>query len=193
LNEKLGGPSVFPPLPEFMLLPPASYGPKVWKESTGPDRYRRALYTFRFRSIPYPALQAFDAPNGDFACVRRSRSNTPLQALTTMNEPVFVECAQALGLKALLEGGKNDEERLTFAFRRCVARQPTADESAVLLALLKKQKERFAKPGAKPLDVAVANPKNPPKLPDDATPADLAAWTLVARVLLNLDETLTKE
>jgi hypothetical protein len=193
LNEKLGGPSVFPPLPEFMLLPPASYGPKVWKESTGPDRYRRALYTFRFRSIPYPALQAFDAPNGDFACVRRSRSNTPLQALTTMNEPVFVECAQALALKALSEGGKNDEERLTFAFRRCVARKPTADETAELLTLLKKQKERFAKPGAKPLEVATADPKNPPKLPDNATPADLAAWTLVARVLLNLDETLTKD
>src|SRR5207237_5986761 len=76
LNEKVGGPSVFPPLPAFMLLPPVSYGPKTWKESAGADRYRRALYTFRFRSIPYPALQAFDAPNGDFACVRRSRSNT---------------------------------------------------------------------------------------------------------------------
>jgi len=176
-----------------MLLPPASYGPKVWKESTGPDRYRRALYTFRFRSIPYPALQAFDAPNGDFACVRRSRSNTPLQALTTMNEPVFVECAQALGLQTLTEGGQSDKERLTFAFQRCVARKPTADETAELLDLLKKQKERFTKPGAKPLDVAVADPKNPPKLPDGATAADLAAWTLVSRVLLNLDETLTKE
>jgi hypothetical protein len=193
LNDKLGGPSVFPPLPGFMVLPPASYGPKVWKESTGPDRYRRALYTFRFRSILYPALQVFDAPNGDFACVRRSRSNTPLQALTMMNEPVFVECAQSLGLKALTEGGQNDEERLTFAFRRCVARKPTADETAELLKLLKKQKERFAKSSTKSLDVATADPKKPPKLPDGVTPADLAAWTLVARVLLNLDETLTKE
>src|SRR5260370_29647756 len=145
-----------------MLLPPVSFGPKVWHESTGPDRYRRALYTFRFRSLPYPALQAFDAPNGDFACVRRSRSNTPLQALTTLNEPVFVECAQALGLKALTEGGDSDADRLTFAFRRCVARVPTAEESVELLALLKKQKERFAKPGAKPLDLATSDPKNPP-------------------------------
>ncbi len=76
LDRKVGGPPVHPPLPEFMLQPPVSYGPKTWEEDRGPDRYRRALYTFRFRSIPYPALQAFDAPNGDFACVRRSRSNT---------------------------------------------------------------------------------------------------------------------
>jgi hypothetical protein len=179
LDEKVGGPSVYPPLPAFMLLPPVSYGPKTWKESTGSDRYRRALYTFRFRSIPYPALQAFDAPNGDFACVRRSRSNTPLQALTGLNEPVFMECARALGQKALVEGGATDADRLTYAFRRCVARQPSAEESAELLSLLTKEKERFAKPGA--------------KLPDGVTTADGAAWTVVARVLLNLDETVTKE
>jgi hypothetical protein len=188
LNDKVGGPSVYPPLPAFMLLPPVSYGPKTWKESTGPDRYRRALYTFRFRSLPYPALQAFDAPNGDFACVRRSRSNTPLQALTGLNEPVFVECAQALGRHALTEGGDSDAERLTYAFRRCVARVPTAEESAELLNLLKKQRERFGKPDAKPLEVAGVK-----ELPKGTTAVDLAAWTVVARVLLNLDETVTKE
>jgi mono/diheme cytochrome c family protein len=191
LNDKVGGPSVFPPLPAFMLLPPVSYGPKTWKESTGADRYRRALYTFRFRSLPYPALQAFDAPNGDFACVRRSRSNTPLQALTALNEPVFMECAQALGLKALTDGGTTDVERLTYVFRRCVARTPTADESAELLKLLKKQKEHFGKADAKPLEAAGV--KELPNLPEGATAADLAAWTVVARVLLNLDETVTKE
>jgi hypothetical protein len=179
LNDKVGGPSVYPPLPGFMLLPPVSYGPKAWQESTGSDRYRRALYTFRYRSLPYPALQAFDAPNGDFACVRRSRSNTPLQALTALNEPVFMECAQALGQKALTEGGATDADRLTYAFRRCVARAPSAGESEELLTLLKKQKERFAKPGA--------------KLPAGVTSADAAAWAVVARVLLNLDETVTKE
>jgi hypothetical protein len=162
-----------------MLLPPVSYGPKTWHESTGPDRYRRALYTFRYRSLPYPALQAFDAPNGDFACVRRSRSNTPLQALTALNEPVFMECAQALGARALAEGGASDADRLTYAFRRCVARKPSAEESAELLTLLNKQKERFAKPGA--------------KLPAGTKSADAAAWAVVARVLLNLDETVTKE
>ena len=126
LNEKVGGPSVYPPLPGFMLLPPVSYGPKTWKESTGPDRYRRAMYTFRFRSLPYPALQAFDAPNGDFACVKRSRSNTPLQALTALNESVFMECAQALGAKTLAAGGASDAQRMTYAFRRCVSRKPSA-------------------------------------------------------------------
>jgi hypothetical protein len=179
LNDKVGGPSVYPPLPGFMLLPPVSYGPKTWHESTGPDRYRRALYTFRFRSLPYPALQAFDAPNGDFACVRRSRSNTPLQALTALNEPVFIECARALGRKALTEGGVTDADRLTYAFRRCVARPPTAEESAELLSLLNKERGRFARFWA--------------KLPEGVTSADAAAWTVVARVLLNLDETVTKE
>src|SRR5262249_33485658 len=139
LNRKLGGPSVFPPLPKFMTLPPVSYGPKVWDEATGPDRYRRALYTFRYRSLPYPAFQAFDAPTGDFACVRRSRSNTPLQALTALNEPVFLECARALGLKALADGGKTDAGRLAYAFRRCVARAPSAEESEALLELLARQ------------------------------------------------------
>jgi hypothetical protein len=179
LSDKVGGPSVYPPLPGFMLMPPVSYGPKVWKESTGPDRYRRALYTFRFRSLPYPALQAFDAPNGDFACVRRSRSNTPLQALTALNEPVFMECAQALGQKAIVEGGATDGERLSYAFRRCVARKPSAEESAELLTLLATEKQRFARAGV--------------KLPAGIAGADAAAWTVVARVLLNLDETVTKE
>ena len=77
LNPQVGGPSVHPPAPEFLFLPPASYGPKNWKTDQGAGQYRRALYTFRFRSVPYPALQAFDAPNGDFSCVRRTRSNTP--------------------------------------------------------------------------------------------------------------------
>ena len=193
LNPKVGGPSVFPPLPKFMLLPPVSYGPKVWDESTGPDRYRRALYTFRYRSLPYPALQNFDAPNGDFACVRRSRSNTPLQALTALNEPVFVECAQALGLRTLQEGGRSDADRLTYAFRRCVARRPSAAESAELLKLVEKERRHFAQPDARPMDLAAADPAHPPQLPEGATAADLAAWTVVSRVLLNLDETITKE
>ena len=99
LNPAVGGPSVFPPAPEFLFQPPASYGPKTWNVDTGPDRFRRALYTFRFRSVPYPMLQTFDAPIGEIACARRARSNTPLQALTTLNEPLFVECARALAVK----------------------------------------------------------------------------------------------
>jgi hypothetical protein len=193
LESRVGGPSVFPPLPSWMLLPPVSYGPKIWYESKGPDRYRRALYTFRYRSLPYPVLQNFDAPNGDFACVRRSRSNTPLQALTALNEPVFVECAQALGLRTLRDGGRTDEERLVYAFRRCLARPPSPAEKGELLGLLQRERRHFTQPGAKPMDLASADPAHPPQLPDGATAADLAAWTVVSRVLLNLDETITKE
>jgi len=167
LNAKVGGPSVYPPAPEFLFQPPVSYGPKNWKEEKGEDRFRRALYTFRYRSVPYPVLQNFDAPNGDIACVRRSRSNTPLQALTTLNEPLFMEAAKALAARALTEGGATDGMKLTYAFRRTVARKPTEKESATLLAFLAKQKQRFPDP--------------------------VQAWTALSRVLLNLDETITKE
>src|SRR5205814_5963747 len=126
LNPKVGGPSVFAPAPAFLFVPPASYGPFTWTEATGADRYRRGLYTFRRRSTPYPALQNFDVPNADFSCVKRSRSNTPLQALTTLNETVFLECARAMAVRILTDGGKSDTDRIAFAFRLCVSRPPTA-------------------------------------------------------------------
>jgi mono/diheme cytochrome c family protein len=193
LNPKVGGPSVFPPAPDFLFLPPASYGPKPWEESKGEDRYRRAIYTFRYRSSPYPALQTFDAPNGDFSCVRRARSNTPLQALTTLNETLFLEAARALALKTVREGGATDAARLEFAFRRVLARKPTAQESAELIGLLNRQRERFAAGELNPWNLATNDPDKPFVLPKGVRMDDLAAWTAVARVLLNLDETITKE
>jgi hypothetical protein len=165
LNSKVGGPSVFPPAPEFLFLPPASYGPKNWPESKGNERYRRALYTFRYRSVPYPMLQNFDTPNGDVSCVRRARSNTPLQALTTLNEPLFFEAAQALGQRALEEGGSTDRSRIAYAFRLCTGRMATPEELKELEAFLQRQREKNK----------------------------LLAWTSLGRVLLNLDETITKE
>ena len=192
LNPTVGGPSVHPPLPEFMTQPPASYGPKVWKEDTGPDRYRRALYTFRFRSIPYPALQAFDAPNGDFACVRRSRSNTPLQALMTLNEPIFVEAAQGLALRTVAREKQSDEQRLAYAFRCCVSRTPQPEEQAELLRLLQEQRQRFQKEGAVLPERSKLGREAVPDLPAGTTAADFAAWTVVSRVLLNLDETISR-
>jgi hypothetical protein len=192
LNPTIGGPSVYAPAPAFLFVPPASYGPFTWTEATGADRYRRGLYTFRRRSTPYPALQNFDAPNGDFSCVKRSRSNSPLQALTTLNETVFLECARAMALRILKDGGKTDAERLTFAFRLCVSRPPSADELAELNGLLTKQRERLA---AGKLDAAeVATGKKDAKtLPAGVKPEDAAAFTILSRVLLNLDETITKE
>jgi hypothetical protein len=193
LDETVGGPSVFPPAPDFLFAPPASYGPKTWPTDKGTGQFRRALYTFRYRSVPYPALQAFDAPNGDFSCVRRTRSNTPLQALTSLNEPIFLECARALALKTLTEGGSTDLDRLTFAFRRCVARRPTEKESATLLTLVARQTTRFADGSRNPWELAARDPEYPPALPAGKTAAQLAAWTAASRVLLNLDETITKE
>jgi hypothetical protein len=193
LYSRLSGPSVFPPAPDFLFQPPASYGPKIWKEETGPDRYRRALYTFRYRSVPYPALQTFDAPNGDFSCVRRSRSNTPLQALTSLNEPVFLECARALALKTVWRGGSDDRARLIYAFRRCLSRQPSPDELSTLLALYDKEKAHFASDESTALAFVVNHKKDRPSLPTGTTFGELAGWTAVSRVLLNLDETITKE
>ncbi len=192
LSDKVGGPSVFSPAPEFLFKPPASYGPFTWTDATGPDRYRRALYTFRRRSTPYPMLQVFDTPNGDSSCVRRMRSNTPLQALTTLNEIVGMECAQALAQKILEDGGKTDAERITYAFRRTVARQPTPEEIKELTDLMERQKLRIADGWINPLEVATGKNEKP-KLPEGTTPTQLAAYTTVSRVLLNLDETITKE
>ncbi|MEX2025981.1 MAG: DUF1553 domain-containing protein, partial [Pirellulaceae bacterium] len=151
------------------------------------------LYTFRYRSVPYPMLQAFDAPNGDASCVRRVRSTTPLQALTTLNEPLFLECARALAMKTLANGGKSDSERLTYAFRRCVSRPPSETESKLLLDLLAKETAKFSAADAKPWELAANDPANPPTLPEGIATPHAAAWTAVARVLLNLDETITKE
>ena len=193
LNPALGGRSVFPPAPDFLFQPPASYGPKEWAEDKGQDRYRRSLYIFRYRSVPYPMLQTFDAPNGDFSCVRRLRSNTPLQALVSLNEPVFMECAQALARKTLAEGGDSDKERIDFAFRRATSRLPTDAERKELLALLEKQEKHLGEGWVNVAELASGKSELPVNLPVKTTPTQLAAYTVVSRVLLNLDETITKE
>ncbi|HKQ37189.1 MAG TPA: PSD1 and planctomycete cytochrome C domain-containing protein [Verrucomicrobiae bacterium] len=186
LNPKLGGRSVMPPAPAFVFQPPASYAPFPWIEETGPEKYRRAVYTWRRRSTPYPALQVFDVPNSDFSCVRRARSDTPLQALTTLNETLFMESAQALARRVIEQAGKSDRERIDYAFQLCVARKPSADEQQEFLAFLDKQRTRFAEGWLEPQKIA-------DKVPPGATPTQVAAWTAAARVLLNLDETITKE
>jgi len=194
LNPKLGGPSVYPPAPAFLFEPPVSYGPKPWPEAKvgDPDRYRRGLYTFRYRSLPYPALQAFDAPVGDFACVRRARTNTPLQALTTLNEPVFQEAARALARRTL-EAESRDDQRARYAFRRVLAREPTPNETGELLKLVRTERPRFANGELNPWNLATNDPDKPVTLPKGVTMEELAAWTAASRVLLNLDETITNQ
>ncbi len=191
LNEKIGGPSIYSPIPESLLA--LSYAPLTWNAETGPDRYRRALYTFRRRSLPYPVLQNFDTPNGDFSCIRRQRSNTPLQALTTLNEVIFMESARSLARRALVSGGASDTERVTYAFRNCVSRPPTDAECKALVLLLDKQRARIAEGWTNPREIATGKNEPPADLPAGVNPAQWAAYTVVARVLLNLDETITKE
>ena len=193
LNDKIGGPSIFAPAPPYLFLPPASYAPFTWTEATGEDRYRRAIYTFRRRSTPYPFLQTFDTPNGDYSCVRRLRSNTPLQALMTLNETVSMECARNLAALALEKGGKSDEERITYIVRRTLSRKPTSEELAELKSLLERQQKRIADGWVNAHELATGKNELPAKMPKGATPTQLAAYTVVSRVALNLDETITKE
>jgi len=193
LNPKIGGPSLYSPAPAFLFVPPTSYDTFPWKDVEGADRYRRALYTFRRRSTPYPMLQNFDTPNGDAACVRRVRSNTPLQALTTLNEPLFVECARALARIILQNGGSNEIARVQYGFRRVTARFPTEREQAELLALLRRQQDYLGEGWANPRELATGTDAVPTELPPGSTPTQLAAYTVLSRVLLNLDETITKE
>ena len=192
LNPKLGGPSIFAPIPDSLLA--LSYAPLTWNTETGPDRYRRALYTFRRRSLPYPVLQNFDAPNGDFSCVRRQRSNTPLQALTTLNEVIFVECARALARRMLETAGPSDAERVTLRVSLLSSAGRRATRNAARWSSCSKR-NGGGSPMAGSMRGEVATGKNelPANLPAGVTPTQLAAYTVVARVLLNLDETITKE
>ncbi len=193
LDSTVGGESIFAPAPAFLFLPPASYGPFTWIDATDKQRYRRAVYTFRRRSTPYPMLQNFDAPNGDASCVRRARSNTPLQALTTLNETIFVECARALALRVLREGGTTDEQRLERLFLLAVARKPSADELAELMQLQNRQQERLQSGELDALMVATGKKDGQLSLPEGSTAQQAAVYTVLARVVLNLDETITRE
>jgi hypothetical protein len=193
LNPKIGGPSVHPPMPDFLLHRPYSFSEKNWVVSTGEDRYRRAIYTFRYRSLLYPMFLTFDTPTGEFSCVRRSRSDTPLQALVTLNEPMSIECAQGLARKTLERTDlTTDESRLAYAFERTVSREPSAEESKKLLDFYLQQRQRISEGWLDPWQLA-GDGAQQPSAPKGSTPTELAAWTCVARVLLNLDETITKK
>lgn len=189
LSEKLGGPSVFPPqLPSISTE--GAYGPLKWNVSKGEDRHRRSLYTFAKRTAPFAMTATFDAPSGEACVARRDRSNTPLQSLTLLNDEMFLEMARALGREAA-QADASVQQRATALFRRCLTRPPTEEELAKLIAFYKKQAARFDSgelEAAKLMDVAE----------EDLTKAkqenlnDQAAWAAVARVLMNLDEAITK-
>jgi hypothetical protein len=182
LSSKMGGPSVFPPQPASVTTE-GVYGSIKWQVSAGEDRYRRGLYTFLKRSIPYAMFQTFDGVTGETCLARREISNSPLQALTMLNDLVVVEAAQALG-KISAQASGSARERVNTLFRRCLVRPPLAEEEAALVRYFKRQHERLAN--------GQLNAKAIGGSGEDDT-VERAAWTLTARALLNLDEMITKE
>ncbi|MCL4742060.1 MAG: DUF1553 domain-containing protein [Phycisphaerales bacterium] len=187
LSRKMYGPPVFPPQPEGVWS--IVYNADRWETSAGEDRYRRAVYTFWRRTSPHPAMTTFDAPSREFCVPRRVRTNTPLQALATLNDPALVEAAQALARRVMAEGGADAASRAAYAVRLCLGRAATEAEVGRLVALFESESAHYR---ARPDDaVALAtDPLGP--LPDGVDAAEAAAWTAVANVLLNLDEFLTR-
>ena len=175
LTERQGGPSVRPPQPASVMA--MAYGGGKWNASKGPDRYRRSLYTFSKRTAPFAAYTVFDAPTGETCIPRRDRSNTPLQALTLLNDEMFLEMARALGKQALAR-----DDPAVYVFRRLLTRPPEPVELKKLQDYFQQQLKRLQ---AGELD-AKAICKAPAATPE------WAAWTLVVRVLMNLDEAITK-
>ena len=185
LDTGIGGKSVRPPLPAGVAE--LGYANSVkWKESTGPDRYRRGLYIHFQRTTPYPQLMNFDAPDSNVACTRRGRSNTPLQALNLLNDPVFLEAAQGLALRTLKEGIGNFGDRLDYSFETCLSRKPS-----------QKEKERLGKYFDQQFGILKKESNSIssllPLVPEGTDPAEAGAWVGVSRVLLNLDEFITRE
>jgi hypothetical protein len=188
LSRKMYGPPVRPPQPRLGLNS-AFGGTTDWTTSSGEDKYRRGIYTTLRRTSPYPSLITFDAPSGEFCTIRRIRTNTPLQALVTLNDPVYVEAAQALARRIVREGGAASRDRGAYGFRLCLTRPPQDRELQRLVALYEQARDKYRQA---PQDAApmATDPLGP--APEGLDVADLAAWTVVSNVLLNLDEFLAR-
>ncbi|MDB6005677.1 MAG: hypothetical protein JWR15_2664, partial [Prosthecobacter sp.] len=188
LSAKVGGPSVFPPIPDGIEA--LSYaGNFKWATSKGEDRYRRGMYTFFKRTAPHPDLTTFDCPDANLTNVKRTVSNTPLQALTTLNAEAFAEAAQALAKRVLTDASlQDDSSRLTQAFRLCVSRQPTERELTAMRKLLDEARYSYQNGPAEDVKAAVGNHAVP-----NISSIESAAWTATTRSILNVDEFITRE
>jgi hypothetical protein len=190
--EKLGGPPVKPPQPPGLWKAVAFVGSNTMNfvADRGVEKvHRRSLYTFWKRTSPPPQMTTFDAPSREACVARRERTNTPLQALLLLNDPQYVECARGLAERVLHEGGKADNERIAYLFRLATCRRPDAKEVAELQAALKDLRAEYTRDAeaAKKL-IAVGESKPDAKL----AAGELAAWTMLASTVLNLDEVLNK-
>jgi len=190
LSSKMYGPSVFPPQPAG-LWRAAFNGERKWNTSNGEDRYRRGVYTFLRRSTPYPSMITFDAPNREICTVRRIRTNTPLQAFVTLNDPAYVEIAQALARRILTEGGSDTDSRVHYGLKICMLRDPAPKQVAAIKKLLSTELAHYK---ASPAEAKTLATDPLGALPDGfpTSEAEAAAWTVVANVLLNLDAMLMK-
>ena len=187
LSSKMYGQPVRPPQPNLGLK--AAFGGGTdWKTSAGEDKFRRGLYTSWRRSSPYPSMATFGAPNREVCTVRRGSTNTPLQALVTLNDPVFIEAAQALARRMSVQEG-DLVAKIEFGFQLTLSRPPTKIETTRLISLYDATRVRYSADTKLAQEMAT-NPIGP--LPKGANAADLATLTVVANVLLNLDETLMK-
>ncbi|HVE42866.1 MAG TPA: PSD1 and planctomycete cytochrome C domain-containing protein [Planctomycetota bacterium] len=189
LSRKVGGPSVFPLQADTSGVIAINKVDTAWVTSGGEDRYRRGLYTHWRRTAPFAAFAIFDAPSRECCIVRRQRTNTPLQALAALNDPAFFDAARGLALRVLKEGPGSVEGKIELAFRLCTSRKPRADEVALLAAELGRQTEHFRKHP----EAANAVFKGSLAKPADGDAVAAAAWTMLSNVMINLDETLTKE
>ncbi|VTT96435.1 secreted protein containing duf1549 : Uncharacterized protein OS=Singulisphaera acidiphila (strain ATCC BAA-1392 / DSM 18658 / VKM B-2454 / MOB10) GN=Sinac_5652 PE=4 SV=1: PSCyt1: PSCyt2: PSD1 [Gemmataceae bacterium] len=189
LNREVGGASVKPYQPPGYWSA-LNFPTREWQKDAGEKVYRRGMYTHWQRSFPHPAMVAFDAPSREECACDRPRSNIPQQALVLLNDPEFVEAARVFGQKALAEGGKDDASRVAWAFERATGRKPTQQEAAVLAKVLEKHRADFA---AKPAEAKALVAIGDAPAPKDANPEELAAWTNVCRVILNLHETITRQ
>jgi hypothetical protein len=188
LVDKIGGPSVKPYQPEG-YWDNLNFPPRTYEDSKGPDEYRRGLYTWWQRSYLHPSLLAFDAPTREECCAERNRSNIPQQALVLLNDPTYVEASRALAVRMIREGGKSTKSRVMWAWRQVLSRAPRADEIRTAESLLKKELAQYRADTASAEALLKIGQSPAPK---DLNPAELAAWTNIARVLLNLHETITR-
>ena len=159
-------------------------------QGRGKDLYRRSMYTFWKRTVPPAAMSTFDAPDREKCVARRAVTNTPLQALITLNDPTYVEAARAMAERALREGGKTLSGRIAYVFRMALARSPSAQEAQVLRGLLSRQLINYRKDKKAAGELLRVGES---KADDKIDQAELAAWTMMASAILNLDETITKE
>jgi hypothetical protein len=192
INPAIGGPSVLPYQPKGLWEEMAfggEFSAQKYEQGHGADLYRRSMYTFWKRTVPYPSLNTFDAPDREKCTARRSVTNTPLQALVLMNDPTYVEASRALAERDLREAGQSETDRIRYAFRLATDRDPSSQEFAILESLYKKQLVHYDtdRKAAEKL-LSIGESKRNPKY--DA--AELAAWTLVTSTILNMDETITK-